>query len=75
MSNASDDFNTLAHFQYPTHYVYVFQHADSGHIHCLKYSRRGIRWEYFRYEEWEQCKEYMITDLPDHSWGFEEDLE
>jgi len=72
MSN--EEFNTLAHFQYPTHYVYVFQHCDSGHIHCLKYSkRRGIVWEFFDYSDWDSCKEYMIVDLPDHSWGFEAD--
>jgi hypothetical protein len=30
-------------------------------------------WEHFDYAAWEECKEYMITDLPDHTWGFSED--
>jgi hypothetical protein len=67
------EFNELAHFRYPTHCSYVFQHCDSGRIHCLKYSTRGIRWETFDYGDWDQCKEYMITDLPDYTWGFSED--
>lgn len=65
----------LAHFKYPTHYAYVYQYGEGGRIHCLKYSRRGIRWETFEYSDWGLCKEYMISDLPDHSWGFEEDPE
>ena len=65
--------NEIAHFRYPTHYAYVYQYGEGGRIHCLKYSKRGIRWESFDYSDWDNCKEYMITDLPDHSWGFTED--
>jgi hypothetical protein len=66
---------TLAHFKYPTHYAYVYQYSEGGRIHCLKYSKKGIVWEYFEYSEWDQCKEYMLSDLPDHTYGFEEDPE
>lgn len=71
----NEEFVELAHFQYPTHNTYVFQHCLSGRIHCLKYSRRGITWDYFEYPEWLVCKEHMITDLPDSGWGFVEDTE
>lgn len=64
----------LAHFRYPRHFAYVYQYGDSGRIHCLKYNTAGyVRWEHFEYTEWDLCKEWMITDLPDHSWGFQED--
>lgn len=63
----------LAHFRYPSHYAYVYQHCDSGRIHCLKYSRRGLLWETFDYNEWELCKEYMITELPEYTWLFSPD--
>lgn len=68
-------FNELAHFKYPTHYVYVFQHQHTGHIHCLKYNNRKIDWTHYQYEEWEQCKEYMIQELEWGTWGFESDSE
>lgn len=68
-----DGFALLAHFQYPSHYAYVYQHCDSGHIHCLKYDQRHIDWTYYTYEEWDQCKEYMLTPLPMGQWGFSED--
>lgn len=69
----NEEFVELAHFRYPTHNTYVSQCCDSGRIHCLKYSKRGIIWEYFEYCDWHICKEYMIHDLPDHSYGFVED--
>lgn len=66
-------FYELAHFRYPTHYAYVFQHCDSGVIHCIKYNKRQIDWTYYAYEEWHICKEYMIESLPLGQWGFTED--
>lgn len=75
MSTSNNDINELAHFKYPTHFSYVFQHQDSGRIHCIKYSKRGIVWEHFEYGDWDQCKEYMITDLPESGWGFVEEEE
>ncbi len=67
------DFNLLAHFRYPTHFAYVFQHELSGQIHCLKYNQRSIDWTYYAYEQWDQCKEYMIEALPLGVWGFTPD--
>jgi hypothetical protein len=68
-----DGFALLAHFQYPSHYTYVYQHCDSGHIHCLKYNQRHIVWTYYTYEEWATCKEYMIEPMPNGIWGFTPD--
>jgi hypothetical protein len=53
----------LAHFYYPTHCVYVYQYCDSGRIHCVKYDSHHIEWEYFEYQDWDDCKEYMITPI------------
>ena len=75
MSRMGDQVVELAHFRYPTHYTYVYQVNDTGRVHCIKYSQRGMVWEHFDYAAWEECKEYMITDLPDHTWGFSEDPE
>ena len=67
-------FYELAHFKYPTHYAYVFQHQDSGCIHCLKYNSSKLEWTYYNYEEWESCKEHMIRGLEPGSWGFEPEV-
>lgn len=69
----NEEFVELAHFRYPTHCIHVSQCCFSGRIHCLKYSNRGIIWEYFEYSDWHICKEYMIEDLPETGWGFVED--
>lgn len=68
-----NDFALLAHFCYVTHYTYVYQHCDSGHIHCLKYNQSRIDWTYWSYSEWDHCKEHMITPMPTGVWGYSED--
>lgn len=67
------ELSLLAHFQYPTHWSYVYQYGNKGRIHCIKYGNRGIIWETFENHEFDQCQEYMIADLPAEFWGFEAD--
>ena len=65
----------VIHLSYPTHKSYVFQLEDSLVVHCVKYSDRGLEWEFFENDDWTGCQEYMIQSLPGERWGFEEDPE
>ena len=60
-------------FKYPSHASYVFASSPSGRIHCVKYSNRGLEWEWFDQSHVADCQEYMITDVVDERWGFQED--
>lgn len=69
----NENVNMLAHYRYSTHICYVYQCHNSGNIHCIKYNNKVLNWEYFDKDQIEDCKEYMIKDIPNESWGFVED--
>ena len=65
------DYTNIAHLKYPRHMAYAYQIKGSSHIHCVKYTGAVIEWEYFN--DWDLCKDYMVTEPESFRWGFSED--
>lgn len=67
------EYTKIAHLQYPRHNAYAYQIKGSSYIHCIRYTSRGIEWDWFN--DWDTCKDTMVEEPSAWKWGFTEDPE
>ena len=63
----------LLQINYLAHHVHVSRDTETDRIILFKYNDSRCDFGTFSSKEWDEAADFVLTPLPEGSWGFEAD--
>lgn len=65
--------NNLVQLNYKNHHVHISRDTTNNDIILFKYNDSRCDFAVYTEREWDSAAEYVLSPLPEGSWGFEPD--